>query len=78
MQRFHEEEAQRGALLLDGASGELAVLEQVGLIGPDVFRPKLVWALPEVSRELLNGVDVGSYGILGVITTLELIQHHFS
>src|SRR4051794_14668452 len=78
MQCLHEEEAQGGALLLDGASGELAVFEQMGLIGTDVFRPKLVGALSEVSRELLNGVDVGSYGILGVIATLEFVQHHFS
>jgi hypothetical protein len=37
-----------------------------------------VGAFPEVRRELLDGVDVGSYGILGVITTLELIQHQLS
>jgi hypothetical protein len=48
------------------------------LVRSDVLRPKLVGALPEVRRELLDGVDVGSYGILGVITTLELIQHQLS
>ena len=78
MQGLHEEEAECRASLLDGAGGELAVFEQVGLIGADVLRSKLVGALPEVRREVLDGVDVASYRILSVITTLEFVQHHSS
>ncbi len=78
VQGLHEEETECRASLLDGAGGELAVFEQVGLIGADVLRSKLVGALPEVRREVLDGVDVASYGILSVITTLEFVQHHSS
>jgi hypothetical protein len=78
MQRFYEEEAERRASLLDGARGELAVLEQMSLVGPDVLRSKLVRTLPEIRREVLDGVDVAPYGILSVITTLEFVQHHSS
>ncbi len=74
MQCLYEEEAQCSALLLDGSGSELAAFEQVDLVGPDVFRPKLVGTFPEVRREILNGMDIRSYGILSVITTLELIS----
>jgi hypothetical protein len=70
-QSFHEEETQCRAALFDGAGGQFAVAKQMDLVRSDVLRPKLVGALPEVRRELLHGADVGSYGILGVIATLE-------
>jgi len=44
----------------------------------DVFRAKLVGTFPEVRREVRNGVEIRSYGILSVIATLEFVQHHFS
>ena len=69
MQRLDEEESEGRASLLDGAGGELAVSEQMSLIGSDVLRPKQVGTLPEIRREVLDGVDIAAYGILGVITT---------
>jgi hypothetical protein len=78
MECFGKEEAQRGTLLLNSAGNELTVSKQMDLVRPDVFRPELVGALPEVRRECFEGANVASYDILSVIATLEFIQHHFS
>jgi hypothetical protein len=48
------------------------------LIRADVLRPKLIGALLEERRELLDGADVASYSVLGIVSTLEFVQHHFS
>jgi hypothetical protein len=32
----------------------------------------------EVSRKILDGADVGTRGMLSVITTPEFFQHHFA
>jgi hypothetical protein len=77
-QCLHEEEPQRGCPLLDGAGGQFAVAKQMDLVRADVLRPKLIGALPEERRELLDGADVTSYSIRGIVSTLEFVQHHFS
>jgi len=75
---LNEEKPQGGPSLLDGAWGELKIAKQMNLIGSDVLRPQQIRTLVEVCRKLLDGADIASYCILGVVSTLEFIQHHFS
>jgi len=48
------------------------------LIFPNVSRAYAIRTAVEASRKLFDCVNVGTYGIVSVIKTLELIQHHFS
>jgi hypothetical protein len=77
-QSLVEEKAESGHVLLYGARIELSVLEQVRLVLAKMVRAKLVGALVEVFGEVLHDSQVAGYGILGVITTLEFLQHHFA
>ena len=53
----------------------LSVLEQVKLVLSDVLRPQLVrWTMEKVGVVLHNS-DVGFYGKLSIISTLEFLQH---
>jgi hypothetical protein len=45
---------------------------------PDLRRAELVQRAFEVTRQILDGADSGTRGTLGVITTLEFFEHHFS
>lgn len=58
------------------ADRQLALLQQVGLVSADFFEPKLVGKLPEIACELLDGTEMMSNGVIGVITTVEFLQHH--
>src|SRR5579872_2154143 len=73
-----EEEMHGRHALLDGSGCQFAVADQVELKLADVLRPQLIGRSPEMLGELPQCVDVGYYGTLSVITTLELLQHHFS
>jgi hypothetical protein len=64
--------------LFDGAGSKLKIAKQMNLIGSDVLGPEPIGTLVEVCRELLDGADIASYCILGVVSTLEFVQHHFS
>src|ERR1700676_4487461 len=48
------------------------------LVLAQVFRPEFVGRLVEVLGEVLHDSQVPFYGTLGVITTLEFLQHLFS
>jgi hypothetical protein len=48
------------------------------LILANVLWSQLVWSTMEVLGELFQNERVGFYGILGVISPLEFIQHQFS
>jgi len=71
-----EEEAESSHVLLDRACIELLVLEQMRLVLAQVFRSELVGRLVEVLGEVLHDSQVPFYGTLGLITTLEFLQHH--
>jgi DNA-directed RNA polymerase specialized sigma24 family protein len=44
----------------------------------NVLRPELIRRPLEVSCELSQCADVGFYGTLSAVATLELLQYHFS
>ncbi len=43
----------------------------------DVLRTELVGRTLEVTREIFDGLEVDAGCSLGVITTLEFLEHHF-
>jgi hypothetical protein len=61
LQRTHEEESQTGRLRHNCSDRQLALVQQVRLILPDVVRTELIWRLAEVAREPLDGADVLAY-----------------
>lgn len=69
-------EAERGHMLLHRAGVQLLLLKQVGLILAQVLRTELVGPLMEMVGEFLDHPNVGFYGTLSVITTLEFLQHY--
>ena len=73
-----EEETQGANALIHRVVGQLAITEQMGDVGANLFWAELVgWAL-KIAGKILDGADVGPGGTLGVITTLEFLEHHFS
>jgi hypothetical protein len=52
-----------------------AVAKQVNLVLANMFWAEAIWRTVEVLREILDGVDIGTDGVLGVVATLELVQH---
>src|SRR6266851_3900609 len=76
LQRLDIEEAERRYMLLHGAGIQLLLLKQVGLILAQVLRTEPVGRLMEMAGEFLDDPDVGFYGTLSVITSLEFLQHH--
>src|ERR1039457_6160047 len=78
LQGFAEEESQRCRTMADGADTKLPFVEQVHLIGADLFRAKLIRRTAEMFCERLYNFQVAVHGSLRVITTLELFQHLFT
>ena len=57
---------------------QLPFIEQVHLVGANLFWPKLIrWAI-EMSCKGGHDLHVAIYGSLRVIPTLEFFQHRFS
>ena len=73
-----EEEPESGHVLLHRARIELLVLKQVGLVLAQMFGAELVGRLVEVFGKILHDSQGAFYGTLGIGTTLEFLQHHFS
>src|SRR5258708_1510678 len=65
-----------GSAAFDGSWRELAVSEQIRLVLAYLFRAKTFGRTAEVLRKVLHRIDVGTYGALRVVATLEFIQHH--
>jgi hypothetical protein len=47
----------------------------MGLILPDLLGPELVGRLVKILREFTDDANVGFRGTMGVITSLEFLQH---
>src|SRR5260370_36321345 len=77
-ERLHKEEAQGRHSLANAVGGKFSFSKQMYLILAAVLRSQLVRRTMEVLSELLQNEGVGLYGILGVISTLEFIEHLFS
>ena len=75
LQRLAEEESQGCRTMADGADTKLPFVEQVHLIGADLFRPKLIRRTAEMFCERRHNPQVAVHGSLRVITTLEFFQH---
>src|SRR5947209_8772746 len=78
LQRLAEEETRRRRVQTDSADAQFALLEQVNLIGAKFFFAQLVRWTTEMPGKILHDFQVGVYGSLRVIATLEFLQHHFS
>ena len=62
----------------DGADAHLPLLQQVHLVGADLLRTQLIRGATEVFGKILDRAEVVLYGSLGVVATLEFLQHHFA
>ena len=74
-QCLYEQEAQRGHILTDRGRSQLLGLEQMSLILPNLLGPELVRWLVKILRKIADDANVGFCGTMGVITTLEFLQH---
>src|SRR6266481_4553300 len=72
------EEPQSREIYRNGARRQLALLEQFRLVFANLRGAQTVGRTLEASREIFHYADVTAYGSFSVITTLEIVQHHFS
>ena len=73
-----EEETQGAHALIDRVVGQLAITEQMRDVRANLLRAELIRRALKVASKIFDGADVGPSGTLGVITTLEFLEHHFS
>src|ERR1035437_1104071 len=74
-QRLDEEKTQRRGAAFDGSGRELALAKQIRLVLADMVRAKPFRRTMEVLGKVFHRVDIGTYGALRVVATLEFIQH---
>ena len=77
-ERAHEEEPQCGHVVLDRSRAEFSFPEQIGLVAAQMIRTELVRRLAEVLCEPLDETQIAPRRACGVVTTLELFEHHFA
>src|SRR5271163_2339951 len=75
-QRLDEEKTDRKGAAFDGSRRKLALAKQIRLVLADMRRAKPFGRTMKVPRKVLHRIDVGTYGALRVVATLEFIQHH--
>src|SRR5271169_5436095 len=73
-----EKEPQRRYPVDHRAGGQLALGQQIGLIGAKFVGAELVGRLAEILSELGHHPQVIAGGDGGIVATLEFLQHHFS
>ena len=78
LKRFDKKEPQGRYTINRCARRELALLEKIGLVGSKVVGTELVGRLAEILGEVGHDPQVLACGNLGVIATLEFLQHHLS
>ena len=64
--------------MADSANTKFSFVEQIHLIGADLFRSTLIRRTTEMFCERFYNLQVAVHGSLRVITTLELFQHLFA
>src|SRR3984893_14454667 len=72
------EEPKSAKIVRHGARRQLSLLEQFRLVFANLLGAQAVWRTMEALREIFHYPDVTVYGSFGIITTLEIFQHHFS
>jgi hypothetical protein len=75
LQNLHIEETQRSQLLRHRVRSQLPLAEHGCLILANVFRTKLIRRTMEVPGVVLDRANVSSTGGLGVVATLQFLQH---
>ena len=78
LEHLHVKEAQRGDPNGHGRGRHFANPEQVRLVLADVLQVQLLGRTPEVPGEIRNGEQIRPSCSLGVITTLEFVEHQLS
>src|SRR5207253_2314888 len=76
LQGLDEKEPQSGYVVDHASGGQLAFSEQIYLVAAQLVEPKLVRRLPKVLGELGHHPKVMPDRIIGVVSTLEFLQHH--
>src|SRR5215470_4582433 len=78
LERLDVEESDSAEMLDHRVGVELSFAEQIRLILADMIRPQLVGRTVEVSRELVNGLEISARGAGCVVSTLEFFEHQLS
>ena len=64
-------------MLTDRGRSQLLGLEQMSLILPNLLGPpELVRWLVKILRKIADDANVGFCGTIGIVTSLEFLQHH--
>jgi hypothetical protein len=78
LESLHEKESQSRDLVDHRAGRQLAVPQQIGLIGSKFVGAELVGRLAKVLSEVGHNSQIITCGDGRVVATLKLLQHHFS
>ena len=78
LQGLDEKESQAGYVIDHAAGRQLAFFEQIRLVTAQFVEPKLVRRLPEVLGELGHRSKVMADRTIGIVSTLEFLQHHLA
>ena len=78
LESFGVEEPKSCKIYRNGAWRQLSLLEQFRLVFANLLGAQAVWRTLKALREIFHYPDVTVYGSFGIITTLEIFQHHFS
>ena len=65
-------------MVLDCSRVQLPHLEQISLIGAKMIGTELVWGLAKVLCEPLDKTQITSRRALGIVATLEFLEHHLA
>src|ERR1017187_2905729 len=69
------EKAQSAGAKPNSPRRQLTIAKQMNLILPDMVQAKPLWRTMEVPRKILHRVEIATCGALGIVATLEFIQH---
>src|SRR5438128_9538955 len=78
LEGLNKEEAQSGHTVHRSAGCYLALFEQIGLIASQFVRPELIRRLTKMPGKGGHDLQILPSRDIGVVATLQLLQHHFS
>jgi len=77
-QGLDEEEPQPGTVLHHGTGMQLSLSKQMRLKLPQMLGSKPVGRLTEVRSQFAHDTNISPRRMLRIVSTLELLQHHFA